>query len=337
MSELVLHKVGPGCTVQDMGRPGQLSVGLSRGGAADTMALIEAAALLDLKAPVAGIEMAGMGLDLSVTAPMRVALTGAVMQASLNGSPVGWNRSLSLAPGDQLRIGAVRSGLYGYVVPAGGVATPPVIGARATHLAAGLGQALAAGDHLPVGEDAAPGLPPMALRPEERFAGGEIRVMPGPQTGLFDAETQARFHATAFTRSQVGNRQGVRLDHEGAAFASDTKGIASDLIRPGDIQMTGDGTPYILLAECQTMGGYPRIGTVIPADLPRVAQAAPGQVLRPRGISVEEADVLWRSDVDLLRAARARVAPLRRDPHDIPDLLSYQLIGGVIRGDEDIA
>ena len=101
--------------------------------------------------------------------------------------------------------------------------------------------------------------------------------------------------------------------------------------------MTGDGTPYILLAECQTMGGYPRIGTVIPADLPRVAQAAPGQVLRPRAISVEEADALWRSDVDLLRAARARVAPLRRDPHDIPDLLSYQLIGGVIRGDEDIA
>ena len=74
MSELVLHKVGPGCTVQDMGRPGQLSVGLSRGGAADTMALIEAAALLDLKAPVAGIEMAGMGLDLSVTAHHAVSL-----------------------------------------------------------------------------------------------------------------------------------------------------------------------------------------------------------------------------------------------------------------------
>jgi allophanate hydrolase len=98
--------------------------------------------------------------------------------------------------------------------------------------------------------------------------------------------------------------------------------------------LTGDGVPYVLLSECQTMGGYPRIGTVIPQDLPRIAQATPGTALRFTPLGLEEADALWQDEADQLKALRRRVQPLRRDPHDIPDLLSYQLIGGVIRGDE---
>ena len=78
-------------------------------------------------------------------------------------------------------------------------------------------------------------------------------------------------------------------------------GQVSDFITEGDIQMTGDGTPFVLLADCQTMGGYPRIGTVIPADLSRIAQALPGTKLSFRFIELEEAEALWQSDDDLYR------------------------------------
>ncbi|WP_136636685.1 biotin-dependent carboxyltransferase family protein [Pseudooceanicola onchidii] len=335
MTGLTLHRCGPGVAVQDMGRPGRLAEGLSRGGAADRLALQEAAALLGLTAPVPALEMAMMGAEVSTTAPTRIALTGAKMQASLNGQPVQWNTTLRLDPGDRLTIGPARAGVYGYLTPAGGIATDPVMGSRAAHLTVGIGRLLQSGDTLPIGADPDTDAPPVTIAPEDRFSGGALRLMPGPQTGLFDDATRDRLFTTAFTRSRTGNRQGVRLDFDGAPFASNTSDLASDIIQPGDVQMTGDGIPYILMTECQTMGGYPRIGTVISADLPRVAQATPGADLRFTDITVADADALWRSDADQLKALRKAVRPLRRDPHDIPDLLAYQLIGGVIRGDEE--
>lgn len=334
MPTLTLHRCGPGIAVQDLGRPNRLAEGLSRGGAADRLAMLEAAALLGLKAPVPALEMAMMGCEVSVSETTRLALTGAKMQASLNGDPVEWNTSVTLTLGDRLTIGAARAGMYGYLTPAGGVQGDPMLGSVAAHLTAGIGRLLTQGDRLPIGLDPHPDAPAMILRPEERLTGGAVRVMPGPQTGLFDEATRARFFDTPFTRSRTGNRQGVRMDFDGAPFASGTGDLASDVIQAGDVQMTGEGTPYVLLTECQTMGGYPRIGTVIAQDLPRVAQAVPGMELRFTELTVEEADTLWRSEGDLLKSLRKQVQPLRRDPHDIPDLLSYQLIGGVIRGDE---
>ncbi|WP_407494813.1 biotin-dependent carboxyltransferase family protein [Pseudooceanicola sp. MF1-13] len=334
MTALIIHQASAGLTLQDMGRPNRLAQGLSRAGAADPLALIEAAALLNLPAPVSSLEMPMMGGTFEVTAPTRVALTGAQMQASMNGAPVNWNTTVTLKIGDRLTIGPARKGTYGYLTPANGFATEPVMGGQGTHLTAGIGERLTQGAQIALHPDDAPDRPPMVLRPDERLSGGPIRVMPGPQTDLFDSATINRFFATAFTRSTTGNRQGVRLDFDDAPFASETKSLASDVIQPGDIQMTGDGIPYVLLTECQTMGGYPRIGTVIPQDLPRVAQAAPGTALTFQRITLEQADALWQPMTETLKALRKRVQPLRRDPHDIPDLLSYQLIGGMVRGDE---
>jgi len=334
MTALIVHQASAGLTVQDMGRPGRLAQGLSRAGAADPLALIEAAALLNLPAPVAALEMPMMGGTFEVTAPIRIALTGAQMQASVNGTPVLWNTALTLAIGDRLTIGPAHKGMYGYLTPAGGFAIPEVMGGQGAHLTAGIGSAIDQGAQLPINDDPAPDALPMTLRPDDRQSGGTVRVMPGPQTNLFDDATRDRFFATEFTRSATGNRQGVRLDFDDAPFASETKSLASDVIQPGDIQMTGDGIPYVLLTECQTMGGYPRIGTVIPQDLPRVAQAAPGTALTFQPITLEQADALWQPLTETLKALRKRVQPLRRDPHDIPDLLSYQLIGGMVRGDE---
>lgn len=335
MPELTIHSAGPGVTVQDLGRAGWTAQGLSRGGAADRLAVLEAAALLQADTQFAVLEMMGAGGVFSVDKPTRIALTGAAMQASIDGTAVQPNTTHLLPAGAELKIGGARQGVFGYLAFAGGIRTDPVMGSRATHLTAGLGRVLATGDTLPLGADPAPDTTAERLDVADRCSGGVIRLMPGPQTDLFDDATLAEFLATEFRRSPRGNRQGVRLDHDGAPFAA--KGglsVTSDLIVTGDVQLTGDGVPFVLLAECQTIGGYPRIGSVIPADLPRVAQAAPGTSMQFEMLTLAQADATAQSDHAILRSLRAACQPLIRDPHDIADLLGYQLIGGVTAGDD---
>lgn len=334
MSALTIQRVSGVLSVQDMGRPGHLAEGLSRGGAMDRLALIEAAALLGLPAPVAGIEMAGAGGSFIVDAPTRIALTGAPMQATLDGAPLRWNACHLIAPGQRLVIGGAAAGIYGYLVPAGGIRSAEWLGSRAAHLAIGIGAVLEPGAQLPLGEDPAPERPARRIDVTPRFGGGEVRLLDGPQTALFSPEVRRAFYAAHFTRGTRGNRQGVQLQADRLFASGRAAGLASDMIGPGDVQLTGEGVPYVLLAECQTVGGYPRIGTVLPEDLPRIAQAAPGAALRFRPIGWDEADSLHRSDARLLQEAAARCSNLIRDPRMIPDLLSYQLIDGVTRGDE---
>lgn len=321
-------------SVQDMGRPGHLAQGLSRGGAMDRLALIEAAALLGAPAPLAGIEMAGAGGDVTVTAPMRVALTGAPMAATLDGTPLRWQASHLIQPGQLLRIGGAQAGVYGYLTPAGGLATARWLGSRAAHLTIGVGAALAPGDTLPCNPDPAPQSPARLIAAQPRFAGGTVRLADGPQTALFDAATLAAFCATRFTRALRGNRQGVQLQTDARFSSAHAAGLASDMIGPGDVQMTGDGVPYVLMAECQTIGGYPRIGQVIPADLPLIAQAAPGTTLRFERFDCARADALYQTEATLLATARTRCTTLIRDPAQMADLLAHQLISGVTAGHE---
>lgn len=330
MTALLIHRAGPSVTVQDLGRPGMLVQGLSRGGAADPVALAEGAALLGQPPNLAALEMAGLGGAFGVEAPARIALTGAPMRADIDGKAVLWNGSHTLAPGQVLTIGACDKGAYGYLHLGGGIATAQVLGARAAHLVAGIGAPLQAGDRLPVGPDRG-GPTGLVLAVEDRFSGGTVRIVESAQTSLFPAPERQRFEETAFTRDARANRMGVRLTMEGAGFAAEGQlSILSEIIVPGDIQVTGDGTPFVLLPECQTTGGYPRIGTVIPCDLPNVAQAGPGARLRFRFVTVDEALAALGRHRDMLSALPRAPRPAVRDPRDMPDLLSYGLIDGMI-------
>jgi len=330
MTALVVQRAGPSVTVQDRGRPGLLVEGLSQGGAADRVALAEGAALLGQPPDLAALEMAGFGGAFTVDAPARIALTGAPMRADIDGNQLLWNASYALSPGQVLTVGACERGGYGYLHLGGGIATDPILGARATHLAAGLGAPLAPGDRLPVGPDGG-GPTGLVLAVEERFSGGTVRIVESAQTALFPPSERQRFEATEFTRDARANRMGMRLTMEGAGFAAEGQlSILSEIIVPGDIQVTGDGTPFVLLPECQTTGGYPRIGTVIPCDLPIVAQAGPGAQLRFRFVTVDEALDAMRRERAMLEALPRRPRPAVRDPRDMPDLLSYGLIDGMI-------
>lgn len=331
MTRVQVLSVGPAVTVQDLGRAGHAVRGLSTGGGADRLALLEGAALLGQPPGLAALEMAAMGGRFMVDQPTRIALTGAEMAARIGERRLGWHASHRLLPGEVLDIGGVLAGAYGYLSFGGGVATQPFLGSRAAHLAARIGRPLQPGDLLPLGADPAPDRPDHALPDPARSAGGTIRLLATSQTGLFPPEVLERFAATPFTRDPRGNRQAVRLAWDGPGFAAEGHlGLPSEPAHAGDVQITGDGTPMVLLPECQTTAGYPRIGSVHPADLPRVVQAAPGAVLRFRLVALAEALASpWR-DEDLFAQARAACRLRLRDAAQMAEILAQGWTGGAI-------
>jgi len=336
MTALHVLECGPAVTVQDAGRVGYLGQGVSRSGAADVLALAEGAALIGQGCDVAALEMAGFGGRFMAEGPLRFALTGAQMRADVDGMALAWNAVHRLETGQVLTIGAATVGVFGYLHVGGGVDTPKVLGSRATHLAAGFGQRLEAGQTLALGRDTQPDRLGLMLDGDARFEGGTLRYVDSPQSDLFAEAERIRFQSEVFTRDARSNRQGLRLNRPSQGYASQAGlSILSDMISPGDIQMTGDGAPYILMADCQTIGGYPRIGTVLPCDMPRAAQAAAGAALSFQRIELAEAAGLHLTWLATLRDLPKRVKPRLRDPHDIADLASYQLISGATSGDTE--
>lgn len=323
-------QAGPAMTVQDKGRQGYLAYGLTRGGAADMLALHEGAALLGQSADCAAIEMVGMGGTFQTDTDTVIALTGARMGATIDGAPTAWNASHVLPAGVKLAIGGAQTGTYGYLHVAGGIETSKVMGARSSHLTGGIGGLLKDGDALPIdpGKSSRSG---DFITPDNRFSGGEVRVVGSVQTKQFSEETLKRFEQTTFKRDARGNRQGVRMASVAEGFfAEGGLSIVSEVIAEGDIQITGDGAPYVLMCECQTTGGYPRIGTVIPSDLPRVAQAPVGAPLNFRFVTLDEAREIELKNRTVFNELPQQIQPLIRDLGDITDLLSYQLIGGAV-------
>ena len=313
---LSILQATPGVTVQDKGRPGYLAQGLSRGGAADLLALAEGAALLGQSDSCAVLELAGGAVALTVSATMRVALTGAEMRATRDGTPLVWGASHALPKGARLNIAPLRGG-FGYLHVGGGLRLPEQLGAVSAHLAAGIGQAVQAGDTIAVGPDA--GQRTGLALPSAPMDHG-LRLVPSLQTALFGPEALARLETSRFTKDARGNRMGQRLVPQGDGFATEAGlSILSETIVPGDVQITGDGMPYVLLAECQTTGGYPRIGTVLPCDLPKLLRAGPGAVFQLRFVSLQEGAALERAEATRRAGLSRALQPLLRDPRDMPD------------------
>ena len=304
-----------GVTVQGLPVTGGMSVGRAAGGAVDQLALAEAAALL-ARAVAPAIELAGGGVTLVAQCPTNVALTGAVRKASIDGIPVVWNAAHPVAAGQVIRIGAGNGYAY-FSVSKGDLKVGAVL----------------TGDEIVVAPSDPK--PAVVLRQPNREGGGTVRVVAGPQTKLFSDVAIADFTGTKFRKGARSNRQGVEVAHDSVLItAPDQKSLVSDFITVGDVQLTGDGRPYVLMADCQTIGGYPRIGTVIPADIPVIAQAAIGSEIRFAFVPLDQADRTLSDPHQLAKALGSEVTALVRNPADIADLLSYQLISGAITGDE---
>jgi antagonist of KipI len=110
---------------------------------------------------------------------------------------------------------------------------------------------------------------------------------------MFEQEAGRAFLETGFTISAQADRMGVRL--EGAELTRKNKReLLSEAVAPGTVQVANDGQPILLLGDCQTIGGYPKIAHVITVDLPIAAQLWPGDAVRFREVSLAEAQNLLR-------------------------------------------
>ena len=327
---ITVLEVGPLVTVQDLGRPGYFARGLSAGGAIDQNAHGIAAGLLGQSPALAALELLGSGITIRADGPVRIALTGTPMMAMAGDTSLRWSASHRLDAETTLTIRPTVGGVATLAI-GGGAQTQDVLGSRSAHLSAGIGRPVRPGDTLAIGPEATTDsgwhLPP----PD---ASASIGIIPGPQTALFGADALERFAALPLTRGARGNRQGMALDGAGDALRlAGARSAVSEAVLPGDIQITGDGQPYVLGPECQTTGGYPRIGSVIPQDLARIWQASPGASLTFVPVNRDHARANWRAPEDIAAWTQSTRQPLVRNPADIPDLLSHQLIDGVTRGD----
>jgi KipI family sensor histidine kinase inhibitor len=288
-----LEVVRPGLltTVQDLGRPGWRRFGVPASGALDPGALVAANAAVGNPPGAACLELTFPGPILRALADIAVAVAGADLGARCDGRPIPVGRAVEVRAGAEVTFGAPGRRQWAYLAVFGGIETPLVFGSRSTNARGGLpglaGRPLRAGDVLGRGggvADTDARAFPAAPAPE----GAPVRVVLGPQTDAFQADAVPALLGAAYEVTVHRDRSGMRLRGPALRHRSGAQ-VSSDGLLPGTIQVPGDGQPIVILADGPTTGGYPRIATVVTADLARVAQAAPGTRLRFVAVEVARA------------------------------------------------
>ena len=272
-------------TVQDGGRYGQQRSGLTPSGAMDPFAASAATCCSANPRHAAVLEITLLGPALRVLEWTQIALCGADLAARLDGAALPLWKTLEVHPGQRLTFGRRRSGARVYLAVSGGFAVPKVLGSRSTFLRGQMGglsgRALRSGDMLlgallsgspPAGFPAGRGLP-RSQQPDYSLP-AVLRVLPGPHFASFTDAVLEAFFAAVYTVSPQSDRQGYRLSGP-AVTRSTRKDILSEPMPLGGLQVPPDGQPILLMADRQTTGGYPLIGVVASADIPRGRPACP--------------------------------------------------------------
>jgi allophanate hydrolase len=330
-------------SVQDLGRVGWRRLGVPRAGALDSAALRIANALAGNDGAHAAIEFFVAGPTLkALEAPVRVGLAGDFTATLTRGGHAqqldAW-RSVTLAPGDVLKLGPPRASRVGYAALAG-LVVDTVLGSASTYLRAQLGahggRALRDGDRMCAttarAVDARTHPTERWLRTPPARSSAPIRVVLGPQADHFDDEALAAFFGSEWRVSTDADRMGMRLLGAPLAHRRD-KGaeIVSDATVPGSVQVPGNGLPIVLLADGQTAGGYPKIATVISADLPRLSCAPVGSALRFAAVGVTEAEDAAREHEARVQAMIASIREVAFDGDiDLDAIYSSNLVSGMI-------
>lgn len=286
-------------TVQDGGRTGQQRSGMTVGGAMDPAALAAANLLVGNERGAAALEITLLGPCLRFLAPSRIALCGGDLSAHLDEAALPLWKTVTVQAGQRISFGRRRSGARAYLAAQGGFAVPAVAGSRSTFLRGKFGgaegRALRPGDILSVGP-----FPAFAssLQSGERGLRSRdipaydlpavLRVLPGPHESHFTEAGSAAFFGNTYTLSPQSDRQGYRLS--GPAVTRQSLGdILSEPMPAGGVQIPPGGSPILLMADGQPTGGYPLLGVVVSADLPRAGQLAPGDGVRFVPVRLPEA------------------------------------------------
>jgi biotin-dependent carboxylase-like uncharacterized protein len=321
MNNAVLRAVAPTpfVTVQDGGRRGWRRFGVASSGAMDRMSLTLANALVGNRGGEAALEFAYAGGEWIVeTSSCRIAITGGPFNATVDGMTLAPFTSAVLRRGQCLRIGGAPQRVWGYLAVAGGFDIPLAFGSRATHVRNGIGgiegRTIQAGDAVPLRNDRATQEPERSADGMESDDGGPIRLVLGPQQDFFDERSRAVFLSEDYRATWQQDRMAYRLEGPMLRHVGGFN-IISDGVVPGCIQVLGTGIPIVLMRDCGTVGGYPKIGTIIEADLGRLAQKRPGSVVRFEAVTVAVAQDIRRGFLARLQLLAQNIAaPLPARP-----------------------
>jgi biotin-dependent carboxylase-like uncharacterized protein len=331
MSKLVVSTIGPASSVQDGGRHGAQRYGLTPSGAMDPLALAAANTLAGNPAFAAAIEIGPFGAAFTATdGAVRVALSGAPRSADVAGRAVASDTSMTLSDGETLTLGFARGGAFSYLAIEGGIAGEPLFGSLAVNARAGLGspypRPLQAGDGLQTQMASATPERRIELPP---IVDGPIRVVWGPQDDEFGAEAKALFLESEWKISPTSDRMGYRL--EGPVIKHlHGHNIVSDGTVNGSIQVPGNGAPIVLMPDRGTSGGYPKIATLITADLGRFAQTPAGKAFRFKAVSMADAQGEARKLAKLLRSLPDRLRAVENFDLNIEALRDANVAGSAV-------
>ncbi len=329
MKTISVLRAGFLTTIQDQGRVGYRQGGVAVSGALDANALRVANMLVGNHLADAGLEVTLGKLRLRVTDDRLVAWCGGDFEVEVAGAPLSSGRIALVQRGEEMTMTAPAQGARAWLAISGGIAAPVVLGSRATDLRStfgGLeGRALRDGDELDLGRQSS--LSDRFARKLEVtgragwFAPNEwaqtsprhdfLRVMRGAEWTRFEAASLDSFIQETFTVGPDSDRMGVRIDGPRLRQMPATEMI-SEAVAPGTIQVPPSGEPILLLGDCQTIGGYPKIAHVITVDLPAAAQLRAGDSVRFVEVTLPDAQrwLLERErDVERFRIGLALQTP----------------------------
>ncbi len=342
MTELEIVEPGLCATLQDGGRYGWQRYGISPAGAMDPVALRLANALVRNPPLLGAIELALTGFQAILHGKgTRLAVAGASCSVTINGRSLPAFTAHPLGDGDRLVVGPMREGARAYVAVAGGFDVAPVLGSQSTHMRTAIGgvdgSALRAGMCLKLNPAPSGELRTLPSS-KTRTAPGPIRVVLGPQASAFPPEAVEAFLRNAYVVSSRSDRMAFQLDGPPIAHGVSFN-IVSDGTIDGSIQVPGHGRPIVLMADRQTTGGYPKIATVISADLPRLAQRPPGSTIQFQAVTTDAAEAAARRHEADIRTLVASIVPVatRGTYPSAEQLLGLNLVSGVVSATRDPA
>jgi 5-oxoprolinase (ATP-hydrolysing) subunit C len=331
MSKLIISAIGPASSVQDGGRHGAQRYGLTPSGAMDRLALAAANVLVGNAPLAAALEIGPFGASFSAReGAVRVSLAGASRKADISGRPVASDSSFTLANGETLTLGFARSGSFSYLGIEGGIAGEAMFDSLAVNARAGLGspypRPLQPGDELQTAAASDATERRIELPPPTE---GPIRVVMGPQDDEFTPDAIKLFLDSEWKVSATSDRMGYRL--EGPLITHlHGHNIVSDGTVNGSIQVPGNGAPIVLMPDRGTTGGYPKIATVISADLGRFAQIPPGKAFRFNSVSIAEAQGEARKFAQLLSTLPDRLHQIENLHLNIEALRDANVAGAAV-------
>lgn len=286
--DIILIKGGVYTTIQDLGRAGYRAFGVPTGGAMDILSHHEANAIVGNDMHDATLECTMGGLVLVFKVNTNFALSGSG-KAFLNGTEIEYNFPHKVKEEDVLEIKYNGVGLRTYIAVKGGFIGEKIMESRSAIPRIGFGEVLTKNRPLQIGK---PNNRPLKSLPKREINPAKsIRIFEGNEVDWLTEKSKKSLLSTSFRISNRSDRMGYHLESEPLELKEKIE-MLSTAVCPGTVQLTPNGQLIILMNDCQTTGGYPRVGQVAAIDLPVLAQMKPGDVFNFELISRLQAEQL---------------------------------------------